>query len=359
MQSQPTGSVLDSRRLRSCGLGCLVSLTLFIALAVGAYFWAVTPGPQIPGDSLVGEETVGVAYLSGLHDDEAFASTVRDALRLLQEFNRRQARQSDVPFFLRWMTMRRRSVEDRDVEKAIRDVPRDVAVLFEQPPGSADPQIVVVANLNRYPRVLHLVYSVAALFQGSERFGGYRILSLGPQNSQGVVFLEDTLLWAQDKRALRAVLARHLASQTSVPTPVSDALRLRNEDWNLFGAVDNRGNLLGWLSKHESKSVPERVRTDLPPLLQHVEQLDFGLDVTSDGSLDGFFDARCDTAGHASELRALLELLMRGTAFPSLLELHESASSPELHGDFHLSDLQGRLRRFLQKNEKLEDPETG
>lgn len=350
MQEVDGKSVLSSRRLRSCGLGCLVSLVLLVGLIVGLYYWAVTPGPQIPGDSFVGRETVGVAYLSGLHEDPAFAATVQECLRTLQAFNSTQVQASNS-FLFRMFAGRRRTVGEQDVEKAIRDVPRDLALLIEQPPDTSEPGIAVVANLNRFPRGLHLLYSVAALIQGSESYRGYRILRLGKGDSPSVAFIEDTLIWAQKREVLQLVLERYLNPESSATAATVRALRLRSERWNLYGTVDNRDDLLTWLIERSPDSWWKGGRPEnLESALEKVESMDFGLDVTSDGSLEGFINARLDTPEHASELRTLIidEWFAPGTQ-PAPLQIEESEDSRALRGTFHLGDLDRRLQRALEE----------
>ncbi len=350
MQDADGRSALSSRRLRSCGLGCLVSLVLLIALAVGLYYWAVTPGPQVPGDAFVGRETVGVVYVSGLHDDPAFVATVQNALRVLQDFNYRQAQASNLPFFLRRLAGRRKNVGEGDVQKAIRDVPRDLAVLCEQLPGSSNPNLVVIANLNRFPRALHLVYSVTALLQGSESYHGYRILRLGQENSPSVAFIEDTLIWAQNSDAVRQVLARYLSPESPAVTPMTGTLRVQGERWNLFGIADNRDDLLGWLADRSPKSWKQDFHPeDLKPVLRTIESLEFGLDITDEGALEGFVDARLDSAEHATELKELVTGLITRKDEPIPFRIEKCDRPQDFRGTFHLGDLEGRLERELEK----------
>lgn len=355
MQDASGGSTLSSSRLKSCGLGCLVALVFMVGLAVGLYYWAVTPGPQVPGDAFLGRETVGVVYVSGLHDDPAFVATVQDVLRVLQDFNYRQAQASNMPFFLRWLSARQRNVGEGDVEKAIRDVPRDLAVLCERLPGASDPNIVVIANLNRFPRALHLVYSVTALLQGSESYRGYRILRLGKENSPSVAFIEDTLVWAQSSDAVRQVLARYLSPDSSTLTPMTSALRVQEERWSLFGVADNRDNLLSWLADHSPKSWKEDFDPeDLKPVLRTVDSVEFGLDVTSEGALEGFINARLDSAEHAAELRELVAGMITRKDEPIPFQIEKGDRPQDFRGSFHLGDLEGRLKRALEKAKQHE-----
>lgn len=356
MQDVSDRSVLSSRRLKSCGLGCLVSLVLLIALGVGLYYWAVTPGPQIPGDAFAGRETLAVVYVSGLHEDPAFVATVQEVLRVLQDFNYRQAQASDLPFFLRWLAVRQKNIGESDAQRAIRDVPRDFAVLCEQLPGSSDPNVVVVANLNRFPRALRFVYSVTALLQGSESYRGYRILRLGQENSPSVAFIEDTLIWAQSSDAVRQVLARYLNPESAAVTPMTSTLHVQGERWNLFGIADNRDHLLSWLADHSPKSWKEDFHPeDLQPVLRTVENLEFGLDVTSEGELGGFVEARLDSRQHAAELRKLIDGMINRREEPFPLQIEDTGAPQVFRGTFHLGDLEGRVKRALEKAQQHKD----
>jgi hypothetical protein len=297
-----------------------------------------------------------VMYVSGLHNDPAFVATVQDVLRVLRNFNYRQAQASNLPFFLRWLSTPNRNIGKADAEKAIRDVPRDLAVLCEQLPGASEPSIVVVANLNRFPRALRLVYAVTALFQGSESYHGYRILRLGHNDSASVAFIEDTLIWAQNRDAIRLVLARHLSPKTATVTPMTRTLRVEGKRWNLFGTADNRGHLLSWLVAHSPKTWKKHFHPeDLEPVLRTVQHLDFGLDVTRDGALQGFVDARLDSAEHVAELRELLSGMIDRKDQPIPFHIEKSDHPQEFRGTFHLGDLEERVRQALESAKKGEN----
>ncbi len=356
MQDGGGRSALSSSRLRSCALGCLAVVLVCIGLGIGLYFWAVTPGPQVPADTFVGSQTAGVAYVSGLHEDPAFAAAVEKILRTIQEFNFRRARQADIPIILRWLSAGRRDIGDRDVEKAIRDVPRDLAVLLERVPDASEPRVVVIANLNRFPRVLHLTFSLTSLFRPSETFAGYRILQLGPPGTSRVSFVEDTLIWAQDGNALRQVLERRSAPEASYPSTLSETLQSRDPRWNLFGTLNNRGNLLAWILQNGPQSWRERLDTpELESALAAVDNLDFGFDVSSDGSLEGFLNARLDSEEEAAQLKQLIEVEVAETGAHAALQLETGEDARELRGTFRLTDLADRIQKLMSQADRRRD----
>ena len=354
MQESNREPILSSGRLRSCGLGCLVALVLCVLLAVGLYYWAVTPGPQIESDAFIGRETVAVAYVSGLHEDPAFSATVQRTLRAVREFNLEQAQDPAVPSFFRWFLTRKPDVGERDVRKAIRDVPRDFAVLVERTPGSREPQIAVVANLNRFSRALHLAYSVATLFQGSDSVDGHRIFALDRKpTSARVAFVEDTLVWGQNDEVIRQILARQLGSEIPAAAPVARAIQLSDPRWNLVGSIDNQGDLLSWLWNHK----PDDWKADfepaeIEPLLRTIDSVEFGLDITDEGALEGFVDLHMDSARDADRIRLLVGEPTAAENGPPIFALEAGAGSSDLHGAIYLGDLEKRVRTALEKARK-------
>jgi hypothetical protein len=325
-----------SSKWRSYGVGCVAVLALGILLSILLYYWAVTPGPQLPSGSFLGSETLGVAHLQGLRGDPAVQAMTGAILRALNDLQKDQLEESEAPFLFRWLARSQGDIDDKRIDQALRDAPRDATVQLESVPGSVEPELMAVVNLNRYPRALHLAYQVASWVQGSETVAGRPVLGLGLDDSGFVVFIEDTLLWGQREEVLRLALDRRPATDTeSVSSNVLATFSNRQERWNFFGTVENRQDSLAWMADKLRTRWPQiPPRPQLDEILSRINQVDFGLDVADQDSLDGFIDLVCGSPPQAEEIAGLLG------AFVEL-------SGPDPHFSLEVESHEERVRVFL------------
>ena len=333
-----TGETPPSRssRWRSYAVGCVAILALGILFSILLFYWAVTPGPQVPSASFLGPETLGVAHLQGLRGDPAVQAMTGAILRALNELQKGQLEESGAPAIFRWLAQSQGEIDDKRIDQALRDAPRDATVQLEFVPGSFEPEVVAVVNLNRYPRALRLAYQVASWVQGSETVAGRRVLGLGSTDSGFVVFVEDTLLWGQRPEVLRFAMERRPASDAeSVSSNVLATFSSRQERWNFFGTVENRQDSLAWMAdKLRSRWPKIPPRPQLDETLSRVSQVDFGMDVADQDSLDGFLDLVCGSPEQAEEIAGLLGAIVQ-------------LSGPDPHFSLEIESHEERVRVFL------------
>ncbi len=338
MNVSPDGSTLPkSSRWRNWAIGCGTIFALVVLVSVLTFYWAVTPGPQVPSGSFLGSQTIGVAHLQDLRGDPAVQAMTGAILRSMHDLRREQVEQSETPFFLRWLVGRQGEINESQIDDALRDSPRDATVQLESVAGFTDPQILSVVNLSRYPRALRFAYQIGSWVQGSELVAGYPVLKMGSAEPSAVAFVEDTLLWGQRPEVLQLALERRRdVAPGEISSRVLATFANRQERWNLFGTLENRQNSLAWVVdkfRERWPQIPERPQLD--ELLSRINQVDFGLDVADEDSLEGFLDLVCGSPREAEEIAGLLSAFIQ-------------INGPDPHFALQVESNQERVRVFLQ-----------
>jgi len=310
---QETQGFFSSPKVRGCALGCLAVAVLGILASVGLYFWAATPGPQVPSDRFVGSETVGIAHLQGLQEDPAVQAMVRQILQEMQALHQETLDRTEAPQLLKWLGGMQRRSDDRDVRKALRDAPHDLTVNLELVPGLDEPQWIVIGNLSRFPRAIRLAYQFASFMQDSETVRGVRILQLSHEDPSWAAFIEDTLLFSENQAAIRQVIERGIVSEQLQPSSAAvAALATRQERWNIFGSLENRGDSFAWVLRRLAEKWPKTPTAEqLGALLDRVVRIDFGLDAVDEDTLEGFVDLICHTPEQATELGSTIDAFLQ------------------------------------------------
>ena len=117
-------------------------------------------------------------------------TTVNDAIQILSNNNEAKVLaggQSLIPLLK--LRLARPTVVVDDITE---DLPREVTATVELLPGHS-PQIVVAANLAKFPRFIKLASSVVGLVRGVEVHGDRVYQDYGEGGT--VAFVENTIIW--------------------------------------------------------------------------------------------------------------------------------------------------------------------
>jgi hypothetical protein len=302
---------LANKKVQGCAVGCAAVLLIGILAVVGLYYWAVTPGTQVATDFILGADSLALMHVEGLQDDPGLSSMVMMLITELQTMQRARAQDTDIPWFVKMWMNRQREVGQKDVEKALRDVPRDMTVTVESVPEQEEPRFVGAVNLSRFPRMLQTAFWITSLFEETEVVDGFRLLSLDEGKAGVVTFIEQTLLWGQDSDALSHVLGRRTAALDDPSAHILRAYNSRDNRWDLYGVVENREEVLTWLISQWLKR-DGNAEVDLDALnkeLSGVVGAHFGVDVVDRDSIEGRLEVECTGE---SEATRYLEFLQSG-----------------------------------------------
>lgn len=342
-------------RFQGCLLGCLGTLLLLVLVAVGLYYWAVTPGIQVPTDSILGADSLALMHVEGLHEDPGLSSMVQVFLTQMQLVRARQAERSDIPWFLKFLMTRQQEIDDGDVKKALRDLPRDLTVTVESIPDSTDPEVVVAVNLNRFPRVLRLVFYFVS-FQGGEDFQGYTVLPLDSGKGGAATFVDQTLVWGQSAEVLRQVLQRRQRVLEGASSHILQAYNSREGRWDLYGVIENREGVLSWIVTRLSQLGKKDHGIEAPQLQQYlsgVELVRFGIDVVDADSLESEVELTCLSEEDAELLESHLAEVSTTLASSKTGDLQVSSEtrreSEKIYLSLQLSHLQDEVLRRIEE----------
>ena len=191
------------------------------------------------------------------------------------------------------------------------DLPREVTATVELLPGHS-PQIVVAANLAKFPRFIKLASSVVGLVRGVEVHGDRVYQDYGEGGT--VAFVENTIIWTGKGDVIRLVLDRvdQSVSGDRVSHDMYEAYEELAARWDLFGNLEMREELMNWLLS----VVEKQARGDAPdflkqvsryePQLRTIEKVRFGFDIVSDRVLEGELVLQLDSPDSARTWRELL-----------------------------------------------------
>ena len=296
-------------RLASCAIGCGLFLLILILVLFSFYRWASSPGQQIGTEAIIGADSAGFVRLQNLATDEGVLELLHTSLSHLDKRRREQLERSNAPVIVRWLA--RLGGASDNVDDITEDLPREVTATVELLPGQS-PQVVVAANLAKFPRFIKLASSVVGLVRGVEVHGDRVYQDYGEGGT--VAFVENTIIWTGRGDVIRLVLDR--VDQSVSGDPVSHDMYEAYEElaakWDLFGNLETGEKLITWLLS----VVEKQARGDAPdflnqvsryePQLRTIEKLRFGFDIVSAQVLEGELVLQLDSPDSARTWRELL-----------------------------------------------------
>ena len=309
-------------RLAGCAIGCGLFLLIVILALFSFYRWAFSPGQQIATEAIIGADSAGFVRLQNLATDEGVRQLLHASLSHLDESRREQLERSEAPVILKWLA-RVGGGASKNVDKVTEDLPREITATVELLPDHS-PQVVVAANLAKFPRFIKLASSVVGLVRGVEVHGD----RVYPDYGEGgtVAFVENTIIWTGKGDVIRVVLDR--VDQAVSGDPVSHDMYEAYEElavrWDLFGNLETRPELITWLLTQVEKQargdasdlLKQAARYE--PQLRMIEKVRFGFDIVSDQVLEGELVLQLD---HPDSARTWREMLVTGVGSSSMFQI--------------------------------------
>ncbi len=325
-------------RLAGCAIGCGLFLLIVILVLFSFYRWATTPGPQIATEAIIGAESAGFVRLQGQATDEGVLQLLHTSLSHLDESRREQLERSEAPVIVKWLARMGGGTSD-NVDDLTEDLPREITATVELLPDH-EPQVVVAANLARFPRFIKLASSVMGLVRGVEVHGDRVYQDYGEGGT--VAFVENTIIWTGEGDVIRVVLDR--VDQAAADDRASHDMYEAYEDlsvrWDLFGNLKTPEELITWILR----GAEQLARDDAPdflkqvplwePQLRTIKKIRFGFDIVSDQVLEGELVLQLDNPDSARTWR---EMLVTATESSSLFQIsvvqHDRSVIFEIHTD--------------------------
>ncbi len=211
----------------------------FIALS----YWFRAPGPQVPTEGLLSEDTVVALRVGDLGREDSLAEMlVGAATRLNPPVPMPEG--SGGGAVIRWLASRRRQPTAKDVVKLKRILPRDATAVLELSPGAESPKLLAAVNLRSYPKVFRGLLWLVSKGEGPasrrvrEGNSDYHLLG----NGAGVAFEGGTIVISRDGAAMPGILSRLRSSRGQPPPAASlfDPGSLPPGGWDLYVGLDNR-----------------------------------------------------------------------------------------------------------------------
>lgn len=292
--------------LLTCGIGCGAFVIVVAVALTGLYFWAVSPGPQIPTERVLGPESLAYLRIDHLSHDEGFQSLTADILLAMQEEQIERSRE-ELPAALAWLNRFQRSSPQEVVADLKRDLPTDITVTVESPPGAQEPAFAAAVNLSRYPRLIRLFFTWIA-----EDFAN-RIREEFP--GAGLEFVENTAVWAQTPEVMTVVMdrAKGSVSARGASTEILRLLQTGSERWDIHAAAENREGLMlhlqQWLGKLP-EDFPLQFPAETAVLLPSARTVQLGTDIVSRELIRIELEVEADSQGYAERWDALLHDLV-------------------------------------------------
>ncbi len=297
-------------RLAGCAIGCGLFLLILVLVLFSFYRWVSSPGRQIATEAIIGADSAGFLRLQNLATDEGVLQLLHTGLSNLDERRRRELESSDAPVIVKWLARLGGDASD-GVDDFREHMPREITATVELLPGQ-HPQVVVAANLAKFPRFIKLASSVVGLLRGVEVHGDQVYQDYGEGGT--VAFVENTIIWTGKGDVIRLVLDR--VDQAIAGDHFSHGMYKAYEElavrWDLFGNLEGHQELLTWLLN----VVEKQAHGDAPDFLgqlsgyeeqlRMIERARFGFDIVSDQVLEGELALQLDSAESARTWRALL-----------------------------------------------------
>ena len=297
-------------RLAGCAIGCGLFLLILVLVLFSFYRWGSTPGRQIATEAIIGADSAGFVRLQNLATDEGVLQLLHTSLSHLDSRRRGELERSDAPVTVKWPARLGGDASD-SVEDFTESMPREITATVELLPGQS-PQLVVAANLARFPRFIKLASSVVGLLRGVEVHGDRVYQNYGKGGT--VAFVENTIIWTGKGDVIRLVLDR--VDQAIAGDPLSHDMYKAYEElavrWDLFGNLEGREELITWLlsvaEKQSHGDAPDFLGqvSRYEPQLRMIERARFGFDIVSDQVLEGELTLQLDSAKSARTWSDLL-----------------------------------------------------
>ncbi len=291
--------------LLNCAIGCGAVLIVLIVAITGLYFWAVSPGAQIPTQRVLGPESLAFLRIEKIGYDEGFQSLAAEILLDIQDTEiQRTARQ--VPFYLQWLNQAQRSTPAEVIRNLERDLPTDITLTVEAAPDSQTPVVAAAVNLSRYPRLLRWTfYWIAGQFSSEmQDFPGK------------VEFVENTAVWAQTPETMRIVLDRtvQVSPKAGASTQILQLLQSADPRWDLYLAAENREGLMQEAARL-LQQLPEDFPLDVSPALADqlpsLESFWLGVDIASKELVEVQWEVTAKSELEARKWAALIQEFAR------------------------------------------------
>ena len=297
-------------RLAGCAVGCGLLLLILVVVLFSFYRWVSSPGRQIGTEAIIGADSAGFVRLQNLATDEGVLQLLHTSLSHLDERRRGELERSDAPVIVKWLARLGGDASDK-VDDLTEDMPREITATVELLPEQS-PQVVVAANLAKFPRFIKLASSVVGLLRGVEVHGDRVYQDYGKSGT--VAFVENTIIWTRKGDVIRLVLDR--VDQSMAGDHLDHDMYQAYEElavrWDLFGNLEGREELITWLLS----MAETRARGDAPdflgqvsryePQLRMIERARFGFDIVSDQVLEGELALQLDSTESARTWSELL-----------------------------------------------------
>jgi hypothetical protein len=306
-----SNSILKKQKAQNCLIGCLAVLILVVVILVAGYYWMATPGPQVPTDEFAGSDSLALLHVEGLREDPGLAMFMQRFLEELQKLQERQMDREEIPWFVRFLGSRNRTISDNQVDDALSDLPTDLTITLELI-EDGDPEWVVAVNFSQFPRLMRLGFWVGSFFVETRDFNGYQIMRVDPRQRFAVTFVDHTALVAQTGNALEHVLLRQSSENSDRGTGLLRSYTIRNPRWNVYGVIANREGTLAWLLKSALSRWIEQAealdRNALEKELSGIDYVQVGIDVVDENTLEAEFRFDCYSNQDAIELNERINL---------------------------------------------------
>ncbi len=341
--------------LWTCGIGCGAFVIVAIVALAGFYFWAVSPGPQIPTQRVLGAESLAFLRIDQISHDEGFQSMASDILLDMQDLQFQRSG-GEMPLAMGWLRQVQRSSPTEVVSNLKRDLPRDITVTVESPPGSEGPSVAIAVNLARYPRLIRLFVTwmtrdIAAEFE--EDFPG-----------AGLEFVENTAIWAQTPEVMAIVMDR---AQRPVPPPASSEilglLEAGAEPWDIYAAADNRQDLMveaARLLAEIPSDFPLKFPENTAQLLPTVKTIFLGLDIASRDlvhiRLEATLQSDADARQWEEMLNEFVEINRPAADSPLQLTAEVIRIGSQTRLDLNMTEVKAAIFEAIRSAEKEEGP---
>ena len=297
-------------RLAGCAIGCGLFLLILVLVLFSFYRWVSSPGRQIATEAIIGADSAGFVRLQNLATDEGVLQLLHSGLSHLDERRRGELERSDAPMIVKWLARLGGDAGD-NVDDFTEDMPREITATVELLPDQS-PQVVVAANLAKFPRFINLASSVVGLLRGVEVHGDQVYQDYGKGGT--VAFVENTIIWTGKGDVIRLVLDR--VSQAMAGDHLSHDMYKAYEElavrWDLFGNLEGSEELITWLlsvvekqAKGDAPEFLERVAR-YEPQLRLIERARFGFHIVSDQVLEGELALQLDSTESARTWSELL-----------------------------------------------------
>ncbi|MBD3868624.1 MAG: hypothetical protein IFK94_10915 [Acidobacteria bacterium] len=234
------------KALFGVGIGCSL---LFIG-TIGACFmgvlWLSSTGDQLPLDSAVGEDSIGVFGSQNRYEDEGVVEMIDF---LTAEFQRQMNRMQgqEKPEVFGW-------IENSPYMQTQRQgqfrqfIPMEVTLTLEPVAGEEEFDWLVAANLRSMPRMLPMMFSFMADKGGTGsdmyKYQGQAIIDDG--EGLALCFASGTILVSRTGGAIESFLDRadDAGSDPAVKTDLAADATTLATDWDFYGVVTNENGAL-------------------------------------------------------------------------------------------------------------------